>query len=72
MKVYGRDARDAALMATLWRRVWFREPGSPARLGRLDQVEHEALLTLLAAQAGVRPRRWSLRERPSTATRCWS
>ena len=42
------------LIATLWRTVWFREPGSPARLGRLDQVEHEALLTLLAAQAGVR------------------
>ena len=54
VKVYGRDARDTAFIATLWRTVWFREPGSPARLGRLDQVEHEALLTLLAAQAGVR------------------
>ena len=53
VKVYGRDARDTALIATLWRTVWFREPGSPARLGRLDQVEHEALLTLLAGQAGV-------------------
>ena len=54
VKVYGRDAHDAALVSTLWRTVWYREAGSPLRVGRLQQVEHEAFLTLLAAQAGVR------------------
>ncbi len=53
VKVYGRDAHDAALLSTLWRTLWYREPGSPLRLGRLQQVEHEALLTLMARQAGV-------------------
>jgi len=53
VKVYGRDAHDAALLSTLWRSVWYREAGTPVRLGRLQQVEHEAFLTLLAHQAGV-------------------
>jgi glycosyltransferase 2 family protein len=53
VKVYGRDAHDTALAATLWRSVWYRERGTQVALGRLQQVESEALLTLLAAQAGV-------------------
>ena len=53
VKVYGRDTHDSALAATLWRTLWYREPGSPLRLGRLQQVEHEALVTLLAAQFDV-------------------
>ncbi len=53
VKIYGRDAHDTALTSTLWRRVWYREAGSPLRLGRLLQVEHEAFLTLFARQAGV-------------------
>ncbi len=53
VKVYGRDAHDTALTATLWRKIWYREAGSPIRLGRLQQVEHEAFLTLFANQAGV-------------------
>jgi uncharacterized membrane protein YbhN (UPF0104 family) len=53
VKVYGRDAHDSALVMTLWRTLWYREAGSPIRIGRLQQVEHEALLTLLVAQAGV-------------------
>jgi len=53
VKVYGRDAQDTAVGATLWRRVWYREAGSPLRVGRLQQVEHEAFLTLFARQAGV-------------------
>jgi len=54
VKIYGRDAHDAALLSTVWRTIWLREPGSSVALGRLRQVEHEALLTLLAAQAGIR------------------
>ena len=53
VKVYGRDAHDTAVVATLWRSVWYREQGSQISLGRLQQVEREALLTLLAVQAGV-------------------
>ena len=53
VKVYGRDAHDTALGATLWRSVWYREQGFQITLGRLQQVEREALLTLLAAQAGL-------------------
>jgi glycosyltransferase 2 family protein len=53
VKLYGRDAYDAALVSAVWRTIWLRRPGSPVGLGRLRQVEHEALLTLLAAQAGI-------------------
>lgn len=53
VKVYGRDAHDSALATTIWRAIWYREPGAPLRLGRLQQVEHEAFVTLLAAQAGI-------------------
>ncbi len=53
VKVYGRDAHDTQVLATLWRTLWYRETDAPPVLGRLHQVEHEALVTLLAAQAGV-------------------
>jgi uncharacterized membrane protein YbhN (UPF0104 family) len=53
VRLYGRDAHDSALLSTLWRAIWLREPGSPVGFGRLRQVEHEGLLTLLAAQAGI-------------------
>jgi uncharacterized protein (TIRG00374 family) len=54
VKVYGRDAYDAALLSTVQRTIWLRRPGSPAGFGRLRQVEHEAFLTLLARQEGIR------------------
>jgi len=54
VKVYGRDAFDAALLATVQRTIWLRRPGSPVGSGRLRQVEHEAFLTLLAGQQGIR------------------
>jgi glycosyltransferase 2 family protein len=53
MKVYGRDAHDTQLLATLWRTVWFRQAGSPLTFGRRQQVANEGFATLLAAQAGV-------------------
>ena len=54
VKVYGRDAYDAALLSTVQRTIWLRRPGSPVGFGRLRQVEHEAFLTLLARQEGIR------------------
>jgi uncharacterized membrane protein YbhN (UPF0104 family) len=53
VKIYGRDAHDSALATTIWRTLWYREPGVPMRIGRLQQVEHEAFVTLLAEQSGV-------------------
>lgn len=53
VKVYGRDAHDTQLLTTVWRTLWYREPGSPILSGRLQQVEHEAFLTLLAGQEGI-------------------
>lgn len=53
VRVYGRDAHDTALLVNVWRRAWFRQQGAPVRLGRLQQVEHEAFATLFAHQAGV-------------------
>lgn len=53
VKVYGRDSSDTQLLSTAWRTLWFRSSDSPASPGRLQQVEHEAFLTLLANQAGI-------------------
>ncbi|MEO1056980.1 MAG: lysylphosphatidylglycerol synthase transmembrane domain-containing protein [Actinomycetota bacterium] len=53
IKLYGRDAYDAAIVATVWRRVWYRNAGSPVGFARGRQVEHEALITLLAERAGI-------------------
>jgi uncharacterized membrane protein YbhN (UPF0104 family) len=53
VKIYGRDAQDAALVNRFWRTVWLRDPGNEVGFGRLQQVEHEAFVTLLAQQADV-------------------
>jgi len=53
VKVYGRDARDAQLFARVWRGLWYRG-SAPSSAGRLQQVEHEAFVTLLAAARGLR------------------
>jgi glycosyltransferase 2 family protein len=47
VRVLGRDAQDTQRLA-------YRDPPQSAPVGRLEQVEHEALATLMAAQAGVR------------------
>jgi uncharacterized protein (TIRG00374 family) len=52
VKVYGRDAWDAQLMAKAWRALWFRGTATVA-LTRLQQVEHEGFLTLLATRNDV-------------------
>lgn len=52
VKVYGRDAWDGQLITSLWSSVWNR--GETPRVGgRLQQVEHEAFITLLAERAGI-------------------
>ena len=53
VKVYGRDAYDTQLLEKLWRTAWYQGSGPRLRLSRLQAVEHEALITLFARQAGV-------------------
>ncbi len=52
VKVYGRDAWDGQLITSVWSSVWTR--GETPRVGgRLEQVEHEAFVTLLAERSGI-------------------
>ena len=53
VKIYGRDAWDGQLLATAWSSLWYRDDGPHLALGRRQQVEHEAFVTLLAERAGV-------------------
>src|SRR5262249_54225863 len=54
VRVLGRDAQDTQRMARRWRLLAYRDPPRSAPIGRLEQVEHEALALFMAAQAGVR------------------
>lgn len=54
VRVLGRDAQDTQRLARQWRLLWYKDPPRSAPTGRLEQVEHQALATLMAAQAGVR------------------
>jgi uncharacterized membrane protein YbhN (UPF0104 family)/tRNA A-37 threonylcarbamoyl transferase component Bud32 len=54
VRVLGQDAQDTQRVARRWRLLAYRDPPQSAPVGRLEQVEHEAVATLMAAQAGVR------------------
>jgi uncharacterized protein (TIRG00374 family) len=54
VKVYGPDSRDTQVAARAWRFLWYRDTGPSLPWSRLQQVEHEALVTVLAERAGVR------------------
>jgi glycosyltransferase 2 family protein len=54
IRVLGRDAQETQRIARRWRLLAYRDPPRSAPIGRLEQVEHEAVATLMAAQAGVR------------------
>ena len=53
VKVYGRDAWDGQLLAKAWNSLWYRGDSAHLALGRREQVEHEAFITLLAERGGV-------------------
>jgi glycosyltransferase 2 family protein len=53
-RVLGRDAQDTQRLARRWRLLAYRDPPRSAPIGRLEQVEHEALAIFTADQAGVR------------------
>jgi uncharacterized membrane protein YbhN (UPF0104 family)/tRNA A-37 threonylcarbamoyl transferase component Bud32 len=54
VRTLGRDAQDTQRLARRWRLLAYKDPPRSAPVGRLEQVEHQALATLMAAQAGVR------------------
>ena len=54
VRVLGRDAQDTQRLARGWRLLVYRDPPRTVAPGRLEQVEHEALAVLMAAEAGVR------------------
>jgi undecaprenyl-diphosphatase len=53
LKVYGQDTRDADLLYRAYRNLILRDAGSAAAPSLAREVEHEALLLLLAERAGV-------------------
>ena len=50
----GRDAQDTQRLARRWQLLAYRDPPRSVPVGRLEQVEHEAVATLMAAPSGVR------------------
>ena len=53
IEVYGRDAADAKLLTKTARFLFYRDSGPSLTITRLQQVEHEAYVTLRAARAGA-------------------
>jgi uncharacterized membrane protein YbhN (UPF0104 family)/tRNA A-37 threonylcarbamoyl transferase component Bud32 len=54
VRLLGRDAQDTQRLARRWQLLSYRAPLRSMPVARLEQVEHEALATVLASQAGVR------------------
>ncbi len=52
--VVGRDAADAQLLSKAWRVLWYRGGQLAVPLTRQQQIERQAFLLFLAAQAGAR------------------
>ena len=52
VRVYGRDAWEASLLANVWQRLWYRQSETTS-VGRQEQAEHEGYLTMVAERAGV-------------------
>lgn len=53
VKVYGRDAGEAAMLSRLWRTMWFTDLDRSITASGLQQVEHESLMILEASRHGL-------------------
>ncbi len=53
VKVIGRDEAQSRLLSKAWSTIVYKDSGPRLALSRVEQVEHEAFLMLVAAQAGV-------------------
>ena len=54
VKVLGRDERDARLVTKVWKFLYYKDSGPTLYLTRIQEIEHQAYLTLLARNGGVR------------------
>jgi uncharacterized membrane protein YbhN (UPF0104 family) len=54
IKVMGRDEADSQLLAKLWRFILYKDSGPTFFLTRMQDLEHQAYISLLAERAGVR------------------
>ena len=70
--VIGRDELDAQLLAKIARFVVDKHSGPALFLTRLQQVEHEAYLQLLARTGGCGSPRWSSPDAAGRAPCSWS
>lgn len=66
IKVYGRDAADAAFASRAWRSIWYRDQEGMLAVSRLQLAEHEALAMLALERAGVPAARLQAASRAST------
>jgi uncharacterized membrane protein YbhN (UPF0104 family)/tRNA A-37 threonylcarbamoyl transferase component Bud32 len=53
VKVYGRDAADAALASRVWRSMWYRDGGTALLATSSQLAEHESLMMLACERAGI-------------------
>ncbi|MEO8698161.1 MAG: lysylphosphatidylglycerol synthase transmembrane domain-containing protein [Acidimicrobiales bacterium] len=53
VKVYGRDAADAAFASRLWRTIWYRNSQHALTASGLQLVEHESLMLLASERANA-------------------
>ncbi|MDP1877392.1 MAG: lysylphosphatidylglycerol synthase transmembrane domain-containing protein [Actinomycetota bacterium] len=53
VKVYGRDAWDGQVVGSMWTALTRRGESPVILRSRMERVEHEAMVTLLAQRAGV-------------------
>ena len=53
VRVLGRDEADAQALGQAWRSIVFKSPPGRLHLTRIEAVEHQAFVMLLAAQSGV-------------------
>ncbi|HET6937967.1 MAG TPA: hypothetical protein VFI19_05155, partial [Nocardioides sp.] len=53
VSAFGRDDTDGQLLAKVWRKLWMKDSGPELSMTRMQAVEHQALLLLLAARAGA-------------------
>ena len=53
VKVYGRDATDSQVMAKAWRAIMYRSGSHRVTFTRIQSVQQEALVTIMAGRAEV-------------------
>ena len=53
IKAYGRDATDSQWAARTWRYIWYRDSDETLTVSRMQSVEHEALVTMMAERTGA-------------------